>query len=128
MKLITEGKCGKLGCYGRTAREVEFREYSFGNSSRREFQQDLYRFYKKLHKSGYDYATHTSSWVRGDSEDDEPIWTEYYIFPRRRDIFNQDSTGEITDNSDVRICTVRAYYQIEPKLDSFFRRFSPDGR
>jgi hypothetical protein len=128
MKLVNEGKCGKLGCYGRTVTQFNFREYAFGNVSTREFRKNFSRFHDELYKKGYGCRTYTSSWAKGDSEDDDPIWTTYYVYPRRRDIFNDDATGEITDNSDLRICTVRAYYSIDPKLDRFFRNFSTSNK
>jgi hypothetical protein len=130
MKLFTKGKCGKLGCYGRTAEQFDFKEYTLRNSSSREFVKNYSKLHDELYKAGYSSATHCSSWANGDSEDDDPIWTEFYIYPRRRDIFNDDATGEQTCNWDSRVCTVRAYYAIDPKLDRFFRNFSPskDGK
>ncbi|VVB79456.1 Uncharacterised protein [uncultured archaeon] len=125
MRQVNEGKCGKLGVYGRSSLEVDFRDYSFVNISSREFRNNLSKLHDRLYKQGYTYETYHSSWARGDSEeDDDPIYTTYFIYPRRRDIFNRETVGEKTIFWDSRICTVRAYYSLDPKLDNFFRNFS----
>jgi hypothetical protein len=125
MKLVSEGECGRLGCYGR-GKEVEFRGYSFENASQRGFSQDFCRFHKELYEAGYTYTTHASVWHRHDSEeDDEPMWTDYFIYPLRG---KRDSVGEICYHGDVRVCTIQAYYKEDPRLDSFLRSFSPKDK
>ncbi len=128
MELINEGKCGKLWCYGRSSPEVDFREYSFRNTSQRSFSNNFSKLHEGLYNSGYSYETYLSSWARGESEDDEPIYTMYFIYRRRKDLSTRESVGEITENLDVRTCTVRAYHTVDPKLDSFLRNFSTNEK